>query len=119
MAVNARDAMPDGGTITLQARNVVLQPGSSVGSLTGDFVALALIDTGNGIPPDVLARVFEPFFTTKPVGKGTGLGPVAGARLRQPERRRGDGDERTGQGQRRHHLSAAHANRSRTGGRRS
>jgi PAS domain S-box-containing protein len=74
MAVNARDAMPDGGTITLQARNVVLQPGSSVGSLTGDFVALALIDTGKGIPPDVLARVFEPFFTTKPVGKGTGLG---------------------------------------------
>jgi PAS domain S-box-containing protein len=74
MAVNARDAMPDGGTITLQARNVVLQPGSSVGSLTGEFVSLALIDTGKGIPPDVLARVFEPFFTTKPVGKGTGLG---------------------------------------------
>ncbi len=74
MAVNARDAMPDGGTITLQARNVVLQPGSSVASLTGDFVALALIDTGKGIPPDALARVFEPFFTTKPVGKGTGLG---------------------------------------------
>ena len=74
MAVNARDAMPNGGSITLQARNVVLQPGSSVGSLTGDFVALALIDTGTGIEPDTLARVFEPFFTTKAVGKGTGLG---------------------------------------------
>jgi CheY-like chemotaxis protein len=66
--------MPNGGTLTLQARNVVLQPGSSVGSLTGDFVAIALIDTGSGIPPETLARVFEPFFTTKPVGKGTGLG---------------------------------------------
>lgn len=74
LAVNARDAMPDGGSMTLQARNVVLQPGSSVGSLTGDFVALALIDTGTGIAADALAKVFEPFFTTKPVGKGTGLG---------------------------------------------
>jgi PAS domain S-box-containing protein len=74
IAVNARDAMPDGGTITLQARNVVLKPGSAAGSLAGDFVALAVVDSGNGIPPELLARVFEPFFTTKPVGKGTGLG---------------------------------------------
>ena len=74
IAVNARDAMPDGGTITLSARNVVLKPGSAAGALEGEFVALAIIDTGTGMPPDVLQRVFEPFFTTKPVGKGTGLG---------------------------------------------
>ncbi len=74
VAVNARDAMPDGGIITLTARNVVLKPGSAAGSLQGEFVALAIIDTGSGMQADVLARVFEPFFTTKPVGKGTGLG---------------------------------------------
>jgi PAS domain S-box-containing protein len=74
VAVNARDAMPDGGTITLQARNVVLKPGSAAGALEGDFVAIAIIDGGTGIAPDLLTRVFEPFFTTKPVGKGTGLG---------------------------------------------
>ena len=74
IAVNARDAMPDGGSITLSARNVVLKPGSAAGELEGEFVALAIIDTGTGMPPDVLQRVFEPFFTTKPVGKGTGLG---------------------------------------------
>jgi PAS domain S-box-containing protein len=74
VAVNARDAMPDGGTITLSARNVVLKPGSAAGALEGEFVALAIIDTGSGMTPDVLAHVFEPFYTTKPVGKGTGLG---------------------------------------------
>ncbi len=74
IAVNARDAMPEGGTITLSARNMVLKPGSAAGALDGDFVALAIIDTGCGMPAEVLARVFEPFYTTKPVGKGTGLG---------------------------------------------
>ncbi|MEJ2434674.1 MAG: PAS domain S-box protein, partial [Pseudolabrys sp.] len=74
IAVNARDAMPDGGRITLSARNVVLKRGSRVASLEGDFVAIAIIDTGSGMAPDVLQRVFEPFYTTKPVGKGTGLG---------------------------------------------
>jgi PAS domain S-box-containing protein len=74
VAVNARDAMPDGGSITLSARNVRLKPGSAAGALEGEFVALAIIDIGSGMAPDVLAHVFEPFFTTKPVGKGTGLG---------------------------------------------
>ncbi|MDP2410954.1 MAG: MASE1 domain-containing protein [Pseudolabrys sp.] len=74
LAVNARDAMPDGGTITLTARNVVLDSDAATGGLSGDFVALSVSDSGIGIAPDVLHRVFEPFFTTKPVGKGTGLG---------------------------------------------
>jgi PAS domain S-box-containing protein len=74
IAVNARDAMPQGGKISLSARNVRLKPGSAAGSLNGDFVALAMSDTGNGIPPELLTKIFEPFFTTKPIGKGTGLG---------------------------------------------
>ena len=74
IAVNARDAMPEGGIITLQARNLVLKPGEAAGLRSGEFVAISVIDTGNGMTPETLARVFEPFFTTKPVGKGTGLG---------------------------------------------
>jgi CheY-like chemotaxis protein len=63
-AVNARDAMPGGGTITIGAHNLSDE----------DAVCLSVRDTGQGIPADVLARVFEPFFTTKPAGRGTGLG---------------------------------------------
>jgi PAS domain S-box-containing protein len=74
IAVNARDAMPGGGSITLSARNVSLKKSDEVGQLEGDFVALALADTGVGIAADVLPRIFEPFFTTKALGKGTGLG---------------------------------------------
>jgi PAS domain S-box-containing protein len=73
IAVNARDAMPDGGTLSIAARNETLD-GHGVTLLEGDFVALSLRDTGTGIKPDVLSRVFEPFFTTKDIGKGTGLG---------------------------------------------
>ena len=71
IAVNARDAMPDGGVITLAARN---RPGASVQGQAGDFVELSVTDTGEGMTPETAQRVFEPFFTTKPVGKGTGLG---------------------------------------------
>jgi PAS domain S-box-containing protein len=66
MALNARDAMPGGGRLTISARNLAGE--------AGDFVELTLADTGEGIAPDVLPRVIEPFFTTKAVDKGTGLG---------------------------------------------
>ncbi|WP_045161074.1 response regulator [Stutzerimonas stutzeri] len=71
LAVNARDAMPDGGTILLQASNA---PDEQVLGQRGDFVRLAVIDSGTGIPDDVRGRVFDPFFTTKEIGKGSGLG---------------------------------------------
>lgn len=72
--LNARDAMPQGGVITVTTENVVLAPGESKEDLEGAFVAVRIADTGIGIAPDVLEKVFEPFFTTKEEGKGTGLG---------------------------------------------
>jgi CheY-like chemotaxis protein len=74
VAVNARDAMPEGGTITLSARNATVELGEVNDHLEGDFVAITMRDTGTGIPRELLSRVFEPFFTTKAAGKGTGLG---------------------------------------------
>ncbi|HSV18291.1 MAG TPA: ATP-binding protein [Casimicrobiaceae bacterium] len=75
IAVNARDAMPDGGTLTVTARNATVADLLTLsGGMTGEYVLLSLHDTGTGIPPAILSRVFEPFFTTKPAGKGTGLG---------------------------------------------
>jgi len=73
VAVNARDAMPSGGSLIIGTRNVALQD-AGPNQITGEFVALSLTDSGTGIPPEVLSKVFEPFFTTKEVGKGTGLG---------------------------------------------
>ncbi len=72
--LNARDAMPDGGALTLTAENLVLGRRDTAAGLEGDFVGLRLTDTGQGIPPDIIDRIFEPFFTTKPQNKGTGLG---------------------------------------------
>jgi PAS domain S-box-containing protein len=70
LVINARDAMPQGGSVTVQARNVFIDDGAR----KGDHVAIKVRDTGVGIPPDVVAKIFDPFFTTKPIGKGTGLG---------------------------------------------
>ena len=74
LAVNARDAMPNGGMIEIGVRPVTLRGEPAYDRLQGEFVALSVADTGSGIAPDVIARIFEPFFTTKEVGKGTGLG---------------------------------------------
>jgi signal transduction histidine kinase/CheY-like chemotaxis protein len=73
VAVNARDAMPNGGRFTIRANNVRLEHESGF-ALTGEFVQLSLEDTGAGMTPDVLAHAFEPLYTTKPQGMGTGLG---------------------------------------------
>ena len=71
LCVNARDAMPAGGMITISGENV---DETAADGSTAQFARLSVADTGMGIPPEVLPRVFDPFFTTKDVGKGSGLG---------------------------------------------
>ncbi|GGB82432.1 response regulator [Pseudoduganella buxea] len=74
LAINARDAMPGGGTLTLRARNIPSGAPELSETGNGDYLMIEVADTGKGMAPDVLHRAFEPFFTTKPTGQGTGLG---------------------------------------------
>jgi two-component system cell cycle sensor histidine kinase/response regulator CckA len=77
LAVNARDAMPDGGKLTVRTVNVPAQEAEKLsykGMPAADYVRIDVTDTGTGIPPDIVDKIFEPFFSTKEVGKGTGLG---------------------------------------------
>jgi PAS domain S-box-containing protein len=74
IAVNARDAMPSGGTFALFVNDVTIDQAIGDNRLRGVFFAIALSDTGTGIPPNLMSKMFDPFFTTKEVGKGTGLG---------------------------------------------
>jgi PAS domain S-box-containing protein len=77
LVVNARDAMPEGGKLSIRTANIELDDvfvRSHAGARAGPYVALSVADSGTGMPPEIMARIFEPFFTTKPLGQGTGLG---------------------------------------------
>ncbi len=76
LCINARDAMPEGGRITIETANQRLDPraADAYDIPEGEYLSLSVSDTGSGMPPELIARVFEPFYTTKPIGQGTGLG---------------------------------------------
>ncbi len=77
LVINARDAMPDGGQLTIETRNAVIEATPAARnrlSASGEYVTIAVSDSGHGMPPGVAERAFDPFFTTKPIGQGTGLG---------------------------------------------
>ena len=75
LGINARDAMPEGGVLSIETASLDNVPDDLKSELkTGEYVSIAVKDTGTGMPPEILARALDPFFTTKPAGKGTGLG---------------------------------------------
>jgi signal transduction histidine kinase len=74
LVVNARDAMPDGGSLRIESRNVADREAGEAETLTGHYVMLTVTDSGCGMPADVVRHAFEPFFTTKPEAEGSGLG---------------------------------------------
>jgi signal transduction histidine kinase len=76
LVINARDAMPEGGRLTIETKNTSLDVGraAQMDLPSGNYVCISVSDTGTGMTPDVLAQAFDPFFTTKPIGAGTGLG---------------------------------------------
>ena len=115
IVINARDAMPDGGSVTIRTANRVFEEASDDVPRTlspGRYVEVAITDTGTGIPPEVLGRVMDPFFTTKEEGKGTGLGLSSVYGFARQSGGRGGDRERGG---RRHH-GAAVVPRDRPGG---
>ena len=101
LSVNARDAMPDGGQLTISAELVEVSPDQNRNgheSLPGQFLCLTVADTGCGMSPDVMSHIFEPFFTTKPVGKGTGLGLATVYGIAKQHGGRVEAESRPGQG---------------------
>lgn len=99
VVVNARDAMPKGGDVTITTRTMRLDDSKAKGGLAaGDYVAIEVKDEGEGMPPSVLARAREPFFTTKATGKGTGLGLAMATGFAQQSRGRMEIDSAVGAG---------------------
>ena len=107
LAVNARDAMPEGGQLTVSLANDAFEREPGPDDLRGEFVTISVADTGTGIDADVRSRIFEPFFTTKVAGQRHGAGPQPGVRLCKAVGWRGDGEQRAGQGLDVHAVPAA------------